>query len=158
MSFDWNFSCLQSPTSVYLSQLLFSNVIYVLNECIFFQIMASDVLRVKLRIQNNIYNVMMSPSSLTDVLLKGLNSSTVKTVMRGAHEGVVTGQFANPVEVLSAINQSDISTGKDEEVMEFEVSILLFHVYLFVKFLAGKIFKGYLCFVPDYSCSACRAG
>ena len=87
--------------------------------------MASDVLRVKLCIQNNIYNIMMSPFSLTYVLLKGLHSSTVKTVMRGRAESVVTGQFVNPVEVLSAINQSDISTAKEEETMEFEVSILL---------------------------------
>ena len=43
--------------------------------------------------------------------------------MRGRAESVVTGQFANPVEVFSAINQSDISSPKDEEVMEFEVSI-----------------------------------
>ena len=93
------------------------------NICLYLQKMASDVLRVKLRIQNNIYNIMMSPPSLTDVLLKGLNSSTVKTVMTGRAESVVTGQFANPVEVLSAINQSDISSPKDEEVMEFEVSI-----------------------------------
>ena len=88
--------------------------------------MASDVLRVKLRIMNNIYNVSMAPSALTDVLLKGMESVTVKAIRRSNAESVVTGKFANEVEVLSAINQSDVSGGNNqqqEETMEIEVKI-----------------------------------
>ena len=85
--------------------------------------MASDVLRVKLRIHNNIYTVRMAPAALTDVLMKGLESATVKTIRRSTPESLVTGQFANAVEVLSAINQSDVSDQNKEEVMELEVRL-----------------------------------
>ena len=93
---------------------------------LYFQAMASDVLRVKLRIMNNIYNVSMAPSALTDVLLKGMESVTVKAIKRSNAESVVTGKFANEVEVLSAINQSDVSgvnNQQQEETMEIEVKI-----------------------------------
>ena len=83
--------------------------------------MSSEVLRVKLRIKNNIYTVKMGASALTDVLLKGLDSLTVQTVMRSTPESLVTGQFACPVEVLSAVNQSDTST--QENMMEIEVRL-----------------------------------
>ena len=85
--------------------------------------MASDVLRVKLRIPNNIYTVSMAPSALTDVLLKGMESVTVKAISRSNAESVVTGKYADEVEVISAINQSDVSANnqQQEETMEIEV-------------------------------------
>ena len=88
-----------------------------------FQAMTSEVVNVKLCIHNNIHNVKMSPSGVTEVLVKGLNSTMVKTIMQSRPDSVVTGQFANPVELLSVINQSDVSSNaaQQEEVMEFEV-------------------------------------
>ena len=88
------------------------------------QTMSSDVLRVKLRVNNNIYSVKMSPAGVTDVLMQGIDSTTVKAIVRGRPESIVTGQFANQVEVLSAVNQSDISKAQEnsEERMEIEVS------------------------------------
>ena len=48
----------------------------------------------------------------------------MQTVRRSTPESVVTDQFANAVEVLSAVNQSDISEqNKEEEVMEIEVRL-----------------------------------
>ena len=87
--------------------------------------MSSDVVSVKLRVHNKIYTVKLSPSGVTDVLLKGIQSTIVQTITRGKADSVVTGNYANPVEILSVINQSDI--GKDpttapEEVMEIEVT------------------------------------
>ena len=88
--------------------------------------MSADVLRVKLRINNNIYSVKISPSCVTDILMKGMESTTVKAIMRGRPESVVTGQFANAVEILSAVNLADINQGKElqnnEQIMEVEVS------------------------------------
>ena len=83
--------------------------------------MSSDVVRVKLRIHNNLYNVKMSPSSVTDVLKQGLNSTTVQSIMKSTPESMVTGQFAKPVEILSAVNMSEINIDQQEEKMEIEV-------------------------------------
>ena len=87
--------------------------------------MSSEVVNVKIRINNNIHKVKMSPSGVTDVLLKGLNSTIVKTIMQSRADSVVTGHFPTPVEILSAVNQSNVSmnnaTKQIEEVMEFEV-------------------------------------
>ena len=89
--------------------------------------MSSEVLKVRLRIHNNIHSVKMSPSSVTDVLINGLESKIVKTVMKGRPESVVTGQYENAVEILSAINQSAVTTKtpQSEEVMEIEVRKLI---------------------------------
>ena len=85
--------------------------------------MSSEVVNVKLRIHNNIHKVKMSPAGVTDVLIEGLNSTIVKTIMKSRAESVVTGQFTNPVEILSAVNQSDVSNiNQQEEVMEIEVN------------------------------------
>ena len=85
--------------------------------------MSSDVVNVKLRIHNNIHKVKMSPAGVTDVLIEGLNSTNVKTIMKSRAESVVTGQFTNPVEILSAVNQSDVlNINQQEEVMEIEVN------------------------------------
>ena len=81
----------------------------------------------KLRIYNNIHKVKMSPSGVTEVLLEGLNSTIVKTIKNSRADSIVTGQFESPVEILSAVNQSDVQTaGKQnqEEVMEIEVGII----------------------------------
>ena len=86
--------------------------------------MSSEVVNVKLRIHNNIHKVKISPAGVTDVLLEGLNSTIVKTIMKSRADSVVTGQFPNPVEILSAVNQSDVSNSnvnQQEQVMEFEV-------------------------------------
>ena len=66
----------------------------------------------------------MSPAGVTDVLMQGMESTTVKAILRGRPESIVTGQFANQVEVLSAVNQSDITNAQEnsEERMEIEVS------------------------------------
>ena len=88
--------------------------------------MSSDIMRVKLRVKNNIYSVKISPSGVTDILVKGLEPNTVKAIMRGRPESVVTGQFANAVEVLSAVNLTELMQEKDKQnddhVMEIEVS------------------------------------
>ena len=90
--------------------------------------MSSDVVNVKLRINNNIHNIKMSPSGLTDVIIKGLNSMIVKTIMKSRPDSVVTGQFETPVEILYAINQSDVSKNAEqqEEIMEIEVRVIIF--------------------------------
>ena len=85
--------------------------------------MSTDILRVKLCI-NNIYCVKISPSCVTDILMKRMESTSVKAVMRGLPESVVTGQFANAVEILSAVNLTDMN--QEKEVMEVEVSHVLF--------------------------------
>ena len=85
--------------------------------------MPSEVVNVKLRIHNNIHKVKMSPAGVTDVLIEGLNSTIVKTIMKSRAESVVTVQFTNPVEILLAVNQSDVSNiNQLEEVMEIEVN------------------------------------
>ena len=85
--------------------------------------MSSEVVNVKLRIHNNIHKVKMSPAGVTDVLIEGLNSTIVKTIMKSRAESVVTVQFTNPVEILSAVNQSDVlNINQLEEVMEIEVN------------------------------------
>ena len=96
--------------------------------------MTSEVVNVKLHIHNNVHNVKMSPSGVTEVLVKGLNSTIVKTIMQSRPDSVVTGQFVNPVELLSVINQSDVSSNapQQEEVMEFEVWLC----FLFYKCLS----------------------
>ena len=72
----------------------------------------------------------MSPSGVTEVLLEGLNSTIVKTIKNSRADSVVTGHFENPVEILSAVNQSDVSKpAATEEVMEIEVSIIYFLHY-----------------------------
>ena len=43
----------------------------------FFAEMSSDVVSVKLRVHNKIYTVKLSPSGVTDVLLKGNQQSTI---------------------------------------------------------------------------------
>ena len=83
--------------------------------------MSSDIVSVKLGVHNKIYTVKLSPSGVTDVLLKGINSTIVQTITRGKADSIVTGNYANAVEILSVINQSDV--GQDtlrpsEEVME----------------------------------------
>ena len=96
--------------------------------------MSSKVVNVKLRINNNIHNIKMAPSGVTDVLLKGLGSTIVKTIMHSRADSVVTGQFVNAVEILSAVNQSDVSKHTDanqqEEIMEFEVRKLLHSCFI----------------------------
>ena len=52
--------------------------------------MSSEVVNVKLRIHNNIHKVKMSPAGVTDVLIEGLNSTIVKTIMKSRAESVVT--------------------------------------------------------------------
>ena len=85
--------------------------------------MSSEVVNVKLRIHNNIHKVKMSPAGVTDVLIEGLNSTIVKTIMKSRAESVVTVQFTNPVEILSVVNQSDVlNINQLEEVMEIEVN------------------------------------
>ena len=94
--------------------------------------MSSEVVNVKLRIFNNIHKVKMSPSGVTEVLLEGLNSTIVKTIKNSRADSVVTGHFESPVEILSAINQSDVSkpgAKPTEEVMEIEVSSSYFVDY-----------------------------
>ena len=93
--------------------------------------MSSDVVKVRMRILNNIHIVKMSPSGVTDVLLHGLQSTIVKTVKNGRPESIVTGHFDNPVEILSAINQSEMPANvPSEEVMEIEVSMfMIFKLY-----------------------------
>ena len=89
--------------------------------------MSLEVVNVKLRIFNNIHKVKMSPSGVTEVLLEGLNSTIVKTIKNSRADSVVTGQFQSPVEILSAVNQSDVSKpAATEEVMEIEVSNIYF--------------------------------
>ena len=86
--------------------------------------MTSEVVNVKLRIHNNIHKVKMSPSGVTDVLLKGLESTIVKTIMKSRADSVVTGQFPSPVEIISAVNQSNVCNNnvtQGEEIMEIEV-------------------------------------
>ena len=86
--------------------------------------MSSDVVSVKLRVQNSIYSVKLSPSGVTDVLLKGINSTIVQTITRGKPDSLVTGNYANPVEILAAVNQSDLGTEQAtayEDLMEIEV-------------------------------------
>ena len=91
--------------------------------------MSSDVVKVRMRIMNNIHVVKMSPSGVTDVLLNGLQSTIVKTLKNGRPESIVTGHYENPVEILSAINQSEMpSNTATEEVMEFEVSIFMYYL------------------------------
>ena len=70
------------------------------------------------------YTVKLSPNGITDVLLKGINSTIVQTVTRGKTDSVVTGNYANAVEMLSVINQSDLAEDRlqpTEEVVEIEV-------------------------------------
>ena len=89
--------------------------------------MSSDVVNIKLRINNSIYTVKMSAGCLTEVLIQGLTSPTVQTILRGTPESLITGSFSNAVEVLSAINQSDTSTTTKEQEgsMDFEVHITI---------------------------------
>ena len=87
--------------------------------------MSSEVVSVKVRIHNKIYSVKLSPSGVTDVLLNGVDSNIVKTIIRGRADSVVTGTYANPVEILSAINQSEVGAAAQEEVMEIEVCLWL---------------------------------
>ena len=86
--------------------------------------MSSDIMRVKFRVKN-FYSVKIAPSGVTDILMKGLESNTVKAIMRGRPESVVTGQFANAIEVLSAVNLTEMVQEKekknDDHVMEIEV-------------------------------------
>ena len=94
--------------------------------------MSLDVVSVKLRVHNKIYTVKLSPSGVTDVLLKGINSTIVQTITRGKADSVVTGNYANPVEILSVINQSDLGNEEatvPEEVMEIEVNYQVLSVY-----------------------------
>ena len=100
--------------------------------------MSSDEVNVKLRINNSIYTVKMSAGCLTEVLIQGLTSPTVQTILRGTPESLITGSFSNAVEVLSAINQSDTSTTdkQQEGAMEFEIHITIW--YLLLNFLIKK--------------------
>ena len=77
--------------------------------------MSSDIMRVKLHVKNNIYSVKIAPSGVTDILMKGLESNTVKAIMRGRPESVVTGQFVNAVEVLSAVNLTEMVQEKEKK-------------------------------------------
>ena len=100
----------------------------------YFSEMSSDVVSVKLRVHNNIYLVKLSPSGVTDVLLKGINSTIVQTITRGKADSVVTGNYTNPVEILSAINQSDLGqeqVATNEEMMEIEVNNALSYLSVF---------------------------
>ena len=93
--------------------------------------MSSDVVSVKLRVHNKIYTIKLSQSSVTDVLLKGINSTIVQNITRGKADSVVTGNYANPVEILSVINQSDLGNEEAraaEEVME--IKVIIFYHYL----------------------------
>ena len=87
--------------------------------------MASDLVNVKLRINNSIYTFKMSTGCLTEVLIQGLSSTTIQTMLRGTPESFITGTFSNAVEVLSAINQSNTSQehNPQEGAMDFEVNV-----------------------------------
>ena len=128
-----------------------------------FQIMSSDIMRVKLHVKNNIYSVKIAPSGVTDILMKGLESNTVKAIMRGRPESVVTGQFANAIEVLSAVNLTEMVQEKekknDDHVMEIEVCnyfyLHLLSTYILTYVIFVKLILYFNCnFDTDNSCSS----
>ena len=93
--------------------------------------MSSDIVSVKLRVHNKIYTVKLSPSGVTDVLLKGINSTIGQIITRGKADSVVAGNYANAVEILSVINQSNLGQDRltpNEEVMEIEVHFLILYM------------------------------
>ena len=123
------------------------------------QAMASDMVNVKIRINNSIYTVKMSAGCLTEVLIQGLSSPMVQTILRGTPESIIAGTFSNAVEVLSAINQSDTSQSNQpaEGAMEFEVNIILKYV-CFHLFSTQCKQSNVPSFMIDYCCSTSRTG
>ena len=87
--------------------------------------MSSEVVNVRVRVLNKVYAIKVCPSGVTDILINGLNSRIIQTIQKGKHESVVVGKFRNPVEILSAVNQTEMSAGVTppaDGTMEIEIT------------------------------------
>ena len=87
--------------------------------------MSSEVVNVRVRVLNKVYAIKVSPRGVTDILINGLNSRIIQTIQKGKHESVVVGEFRNPVEILSAVNQTEMSAGVTppaDGTMEIEIT------------------------------------